>query len=100
MAEVISALENNQKEIPTSTLNNVITEAVSLNAPPTYKGKRLKIFFVSETSIKPPKFTFQVNNKSLIHFSYERYLENKLRENFDLTGTPIILQFKNKNERD
>ncbi len=100
MPEVISALENNQKEIPTSTLNNVITEAVSLNAPPTYKGKRLKIFFVSETSIKPPKFTFQVNNKSLIHFSYERYLENKLRENFDLTGTPIILQFKNKNERD
>ena len=44
----------------------------------------------------PPKFTFQVNSKKLIHFSYERYLENKLRENFDLTGTPIILQFKNK----
>ncbi len=99
MPEIISAIENNQKEIKTSTLNNVITEAVSLNAPPSYKGKRLKIYFVSETGIRPPKFTFQVNNKNLVHFSYERYLENKIRENFDLSGTPIILQFKNKNEK-
>lgn len=99
MPEVISAYNNNQKEIKTSLLNDVITEAVSLNAPPSYKGKRLKIYFVSETGIRPPKFTFNVNNKGLVHFSYERYLENKLRENFDLTGTPIILQFKNKNEK-
>ena len=98
MPEIINAYSNNHKEIKTSLLNNVITDAVSLNAPPSYKGKRLKIFFVSETGVNPPKFTFQVNNKSLVHFSYERYLENKLRENFDLTGTPIILQFKNKNE--
>lgn len=99
MPEVLSAYENNSKEIKTSLLNNVITEAVSLNAPPSYKGKRLKIYFVSETEIRPPKFTFQVNNKKLVHFSYERYLENKLRENFDFTGTPIILKFKNKNEK-
>jgi len=99
MPEVISAYENNQKEIKTSLLNNVITEAVSLNSPPSYKGKKLKIYFVSETGFKPPKFTFQVNNKGLVHFSYERYLENKIRENFDLTGTPIILQFKNKGEK-
>ncbi len=98
MPEIISAYNNNQKEIKTSLLNNVITEAVSLNAPPSYKGKRLKIYFVSETGLRPPKFTFNVNNKNLVHFSYERYLENKLRENFDLSGTPIILQFKNKNE--
>ena len=98
MPEIISAYENNHKEIKTSLLNDVITEAVSLNAPPSFKGKRLKIYFVSETGVQPPKFTFQVNNKRLIHFSYERYLENKLRENFDLTGTPIILQFKTKNE--
>lgn len=100
MPEVISAYENNQKEIKTSLLNNVINDAVSFKAPPSYKGKRLKIYFVSETGIKPPKFTFQVNNKNLLHFSYERYLENQLRENFDLTGTPIILQFKTKNERE
>ena len=100
MPEIISALENNQKEIPTNILNNVVTEAVSLNAPPSYKGKRLKIYFVTQTGVKPPKFTFHVNNKTLVHFSYKRYLENKIRESFDLTGTPIILQFKNKNERE
>ena len=100
MPEILSAYENNHKEIKTSLLNNVIMDAVSFKIPPSYKGKRLKIYFVSETGINPPKFTFQVNNKSLLHFSYERYLENKLRENFDLTGTPIILQFKNKNERE
>lgn len=100
MPEILSAYENNHKEIKTSLLNNVIMDAVSFKIPPSYKGKRLKIYFVSETSINPPKFTFQVNNKGLLHFSYARYLENKLRENFDLTGTPIVLQFKNKNERE
>jgi len=99
MPEIISAYENNNKEIKTSLINNVITEAVSLNAPPSYKGKRLKIYFVSQTGFAPPKFTFNVNNKRLVHFSYERYLENKIRENFDFTGTPILLQFKNKSEK-
>ena len=100
MPEVLNAYENNHKEIKTSLLNNVIMDAVSFKIPPSYKGKRLKIYFVSETGVNPPKFTFQVNNKGLLHFSYERYLENKLRESFDLTGTAIILQFKNKNERE
>lgn len=100
MPEILNAYENNHKEIKTSLLNNVIMDAVSFKIPPSYKGKRLKIYFVSETGVNPPKFTFQVNNKGLLHFSYERYLENKLRESFDLTGTPIILQFKNKNERE
>ena len=96
MPQIISAYENSKKEIKTSLLNNVIIDAVTLHQPPSYKGKRLKIYFTSQTGVMPPKFTFQVNSKKLIHFSYERYLENKLRENFDLTGTPIILQFKNK----
>ena len=100
MPEILSAYENNHKEIKTSLLNNVIMDAVSFKIPPSYKGKRLKIYFVSQTGVNPPKFTFQVNNKGLLHFSYERYLENKLRENFDLTGTPITLQFKNKNEKE
>ena len=98
MPEVISAYENNKKEVKTSILNNIIMESVSIHIPPSYKGKRLKIYFVSQTDSKPPKFTFQVNDKKLVHFSYERYLENQLRENIDLTGTPIILQFKNKGE--
>ena len=97
MPEIIKVGENIKREIPTSLLNNVILDAYQLNIPPSYKGKRLKIFFTSQTSTKPPKFTLRVNNKGLIHFSYERYLENKLRENFELEGTPIILQFKNRN---
>lgn len=100
MPEIISAYENARKEIKTSLLNNVISDAVSLHEPPSYKGKRLKIFFVSQTGITPPKFTFSVNNKGLVHFSYERYLENKIRESFDLSGTPIIIKFKNKGSKD
>lgn len=98
MPEVINAYNNNRKEVKTSLLNNIIMEAVSLHEPPSYKGKRLKIYFVSQTGNCPPKFTFSVNNKGLVHFSYERYLENQIRNNIDFDGTPIIFQFKNKSE--
>lgn len=96
MPEVIKVAENIKREIKTSVLNDVILDAYQLNKPPSYKGNRLKIYFSSQTGIKPPKFTLRVNNKGLVHFSYERYLENKLRENFDLQGTPIVIQFKNR----
>ena len=96
MPEILKVAENIGKEIKTSILNEVINDAYQLNLPPSYKGKRLKIYFTSQTGTKPPKFTFRVNNKGLVHFSYERYLENKIRENFDFTGTPITLQFKNR----
>ena len=98
MPEILKVAENIKREISTSVLNDVIEDAYALNLPPSYKGKRLKIYFVSQTGVKPPKFTFRVNNKGLVHFSYERYLENKLRENFELDGTPIILQFKNRGD--
>ena len=98
MPEVLKVAENIKREVKTSVLNEVITDAYTLNIPPSYKGKRLKIYFTNQSGTKPPKFTFHVNNKGLVHFSYERYLENKLRENFDLEGTPIILQFKNRGE--
>lgn len=97
MPEVNKVYNNSLKEIKTSVLNDVIRDAVMLNQPPSYKGKRLKIYFVSQSGTKPPKFNFSVNSKGLVHFSYKRYLENKLRENFDLEGTPIIIQFKNRN---
>ena len=97
MPEIVRVHENSLREIKTSILNDVIREAVLLNQPPSYKGKRLKIYFVNQSGTKPPKFTFSVNSKGLVHFSYERYLENKLRENFDFEGTPIVIQFKNKN---
>ena len=100
MPEVIKTAENIKKEIKTSILNDVILDAYQLNLPPSYKGKRLKIYFTSQTGTKPPKFTFRVNNKGLVHFSYERYLENKIRENFDFSGTPIVLQFKNRKDDD
>lgn len=99
MPEIIKANENAHKKISTSALNNVITDAYALNLPPSYKGKRLKIYFSNQSNICPPTFNIQVNSKGLIHFSYERYLENKIRENFDFTGTPIKLNFKNKGEQ-
>ena len=96
MPEIIKVSENIKREIKTSILNDVIIDAYQLNIPPSYKGKRLKIYFSSQTGTKPPKFTLRVNSKGLVHFSYERYLENKLRENFNLQGTPIVIQFKNR----
>lgn len=98
MPEIIKVKENINREIKTSILNEVIMDAYQLNLPPTYKTNRLKIYFTNQSGTKPPKFTFHVNNKGLVHFSYERYLENKLRENFDFEGTPITLQFKNRGE--
>lgn len=100
MPEVVKAYENSKKEIGTSVLNDVIREAYELNLPPTYKGKRLKIYFSHQVRTCPPTFAIQVNSKGLIHFSYERYLENKIRESFDFSSTPIVLQFKNKGEEE
>ena len=98
MPEVIKSYDNSKKELKTSVLNEVISEATTLNPAPSYKGKRLKIYYVNQVDKQPPKILFHVNDKTLIHFSYERYLENKLRESFDLEGTPIVLQFKNRGE--
>ena len=98
MPEILKVSDNIKREVKTSVLNDVIMDAYTLNLPPSYKGKRLKIYFTNQSGTKPPKFTFHVNNKGLVHFSYERYLENKLRENFDFEGTPIVLQFKNRGE--
>ena len=98
MPEIISAYNNHNKELQTSALNDVIIEAVALHQPPSYKGKRLKIYFTHQTGHRPTQITFEFNNKKLVHFSYERYLENQIRKSFDLEGTPIRLQFKNKND--
>lgn len=99
MPMIIKAYENACREVKTSLLNDVIMDAYSLNLPPTYKNRRMKIYFSSQVGIKPPTFNIQVNSKGLLHFSYERYLENKIRENFDFEGTPIVLHFKNKGEQ-
>jgi len=98
MPEVLTAYTNANREIKTSLINDVIQEAYNLNLPPSYKGKRLKIYFAYQASTCPPTFNIQVNSKGLVHFSYERYIENKIRESFDFTGTPIVIQWKNKGE--
>lgn len=98
MPEIIRVSDATKREVKTSVLNDIIKEAYYLNLPPTYKGKRLKVYFSNQAGTKPPTINIQVNSKGLIHFSYERYLENKLRESFDFYGTPIVLQFKNKGE--
>ena len=74
MPEVVRVGNNIKNEVKTNVLNDVIYDSYQLNIPPSYKGKRLKIYFTSQTGIKPPKFTFRVNDKGLVHFSYERYL--------------------------
>ena len=87
------------KRVSTSALNDVIGEAVMLNQPPSDKGKRLKIYYGSQTGTKPPKFTLFINDKQLTHFSYQRYLENKIRENFGFEGTSVQFEYREKNRR-
>ena len=99
MPEIIKVYNNSRQEIKTSLLNNVIRDAYDLNPAPSYKGRRLKIFYSVQVGIVPIRFNIYVNDKGLVHFSYPRYLENKLRESFDLEGTPIVFQFKNKGDQ-
>ena len=99
MPEIIKVYNNSRRELKTSLLNDVIRDAYDLNPAPSYKGKRLKIYYAVQTGIVPIRINLFVNDKGLVHFSYPRYLENKLRESFDLEGTPIEFNFKNKGEK-
>ena len=90
--------DNSSKRISTGILNEVINKAVLMNEPPTVALKRLKIFYVTQVDTKPPTFVFFVNNPNLLHFSYERYLENQLRNAFEFTGTGIRLLFRERKE--
>ncbi|MDB0438329.1 ribosome biogenesis GTPase Der [Clostridioides difficile] len=87
------------KRISTSALNEVIGEAVMLNQPPSDKGRRLKIYYGTQTDIRPPKITLFINDKNLTHFSYQRYLENKIRENFGFEGTSIKFEYRQKSKK-
>jgi len=82
--------------VPTGQLNELIADAVVMNQPPSDKGRRLKIYYVSQVGIKPPLFAFFINDRELTHFSYSRYLENKIREGFDFQGTPIKFVYREK----
>ena len=92
--------EQNSMRVSTSVLNQVINEAIAIVQPPTDKGKRLKIFYGTQASTKPPTFVIFVNDKELFHFSYERYLVNQIRKEFGLEGTPVRIIVREKNEKD
>ncbi len=92
--------EQNSMRISTSVLNQVINEAIAIVQPPTDKGKRLKIFYGTQVSTKPPTFVIFVNNKELFHFSYERYIVNQIRKEFGLEGTPVRIIVREKNQKE
>ena len=97
--ELINNVANqNAMRITTSVLNQVLNEAIAIVQPPTDKGKRLKIFYMTQASTKPPTFVVFVNDKQLFHFSYERYLINQLRKEFVLAGTPIRMIVREKKD--
>lgn len=92
--------ENSTKRIKTSILNELLQDAVSMNQPPAKNGCKLKFYYISQTGEKPPSFTVQVNDSKLVHFSYERYLENCFRRSLDFKGTPIKFYFKSKPKKE
>ena len=100
MPEVLESYNNSIKEVKTNIINDIIRDAFIETPPATFKGKKLKVYFTHQSGIKPPRFDIEVNSKGLVHFSYYRYLENKIRDNIDFSGTPIIIQFKNKGEKE
>ena len=88
--EIIDMVRENQTlRIATGVLNEIMTEAVALQQPPSDKGKRLKLYYITQVSVKPPTFVIFVNDKELMHFSYTRYLENRIRDAFGFRGTSL-----------
>ena len=86
--------------IATGVVNEIVTEAVALQQPPSDKGKRLKIFYTTQVGVKPPTFVVFVNNKELMHFSYTRYIENQIRNAFGFKGTPLHFIIRERKEKD
>ncbi len=88
--DMIDMVRQNQNlRVATGVLNEILSEAVALQQPPSDKGKRLKIFYMTQVAVKPPTFVIFVNDKELMHFSYTRYIENKIRESFGFKGTSL-----------
>ena len=92
--------ENRAMLVPTGRLNNLISDAIMMKQPPSDKGRRLKIYYVTQVGVKPPLFSFKVNSRPLMHFSYARYMENKIREAFGFEGTSIKFVFREKGEKE
>ena len=91
--------ENAALRIRTGMLNELLAQATTRVQPPSDKGKRLKIYYMTQAGVKPPTFVFFCNNKDLFHFSYQRYLENRIREAFGLQGTPVRVIIRERGEK-
>jgi GTP-binding protein len=88
------------RRVPTGELNRLVQDALARHSPPSKRGKRLKVYYASQPGVDPPTFVFHVNDTELVHFGYERYLENRLREAYEFTGTPLKLVFKPRGRRE
>ena len=97
--EMIDAVvENSNLRVSTGVLNEIMTEAVAMQQPPSDKGKRLRLYYITQVSVKPPTFVIFVNDKQLMHFSYTRYIENQIRNAFGFRGTPLKFIIRERNE--
>lgn len=97
---IAEVYEQNHKRIPTGQLNSILAEATARVQPPTDKGRRLKIYYVTQAGVTPPTFVFFCNDARLFHFSYQRYLENQIREVFGLTGTPVRIVVRQRGDKE
>lgn len=95
-----TVIQNHALRIQTGVLNEILMEAVAMQQPPSDKGKRLKLFYITQVSTKPPTFVLFVNKKELMHFSYQRYIENRIRDTFGFMGTPIRIFIRERKERE
>ncbi len=93
-------IQNHAMRIQTGVLNEILVEAVAMQQPPSDKGKRLKLFYMTQVSTKPPTFVLFVNKKELMHFSYQRYIENKIRDTFGFAGTPVRILIRERKEKE
>ena len=91
-------IENQSMRIATGVLNEILAEAVAMQQPPSDKGRRLKVFYMTQISVKPPTFVVFVNDKKLMHYSYTRYIENQIRNAFGFRGTPLRFIIRERKE--
>ena len=98
--KIDSIVENCRKRVSTGVLNEIMSQAVAMHAPPSDKGRRLRLYYMTQVAVGPPTFVLFVNDKELMHFSYQRYIENQIRETFDFSGTSIKLIIRERNEKE
>ena len=100
MEQVNDVYEQTCRRVSTGMLNDILSEAIAMNEPPSDKGRRLKLYYATQATVKPPTFIVFVNDTNLLHFSYERYMENYFRKSFGMTGTPIRIFFRNRKKEE